>query len=341
MNKTKRILSGRTLALLAGLIVAALVPLALKSSQYYMVLATTVMFYAVLATAWNIIGGIGGQFDLAAGAYVGLGAFVTGTLLTRWNVTPWLGMFVGGGVAAAFGVIIGFPLFGFKIRDLWYSLSSSALVEVMRVIFLMWGAVGGPTERYLAGSGSQWYRMRFSTYIPYYYLLLILLVIVLYVVNHIRNSKLGFSLLALGEDEDAAEVLGVNVRSSKLKALMTYAFIAGMLGGIYTCIYGYIHPSFFSSDMSMEVAILGIVGGLGITWGPATAALMLVSFREFLRARLGGELAGLYLVMYAIVLILVALFQPRGLAPLAVRAIERIKSFVGARQRGTSIAQSK
>ncbi len=74
MNKTKRILSGRTLALLAGLIVAALVPLALKSSQYYMVLATTVMFYAVLATAWTIIGGVGGQFDLAAGAYVGLGA---------------------------------------------------------------------------------------------------------------------------------------------------------------------------------------------------------------------------------------------------------------------------
>ncbi len=338
MNKTRRIFSGRNLAMLGGLAAAALVPLALKSSQYYMVLATTVMLYAVLATAWNIIGGIGGQFDLAAGAYVGLGAFVTGTLLTRWNITPWLGMLVAGAVAALFGVIVGFPLFGFKIRDLWYSLSSSALVEVMRVIFLMWGAVGGPTERYLGGSGSQWYRMRFSTYMPYYYLLLIMLVIVLYLVNRIRQSKLGCSLFALGEDEDAAEVLGVNVRSSKLKALMIYAFIAGMLGGVYTCIYGYMHPSFFSTDISMEVAILGIVGGLGITWGPATAALVLVSLREFLRARLGGELAGLYLVVYAVVLILVALFQPRGLAPLATRGIERLKSILGAKQRGTPIA---
>jgi branched-chain amino acid transport system permease protein len=184
--------------------------------------------------------------------------------------------------------------------------------------------------------------MRFSTYLPYYYLLLVILVGVLFLVNRIRNSKLGFSLLALGEDEDAAEVLGVDVRASKLKALMLYAFIAGMLGGIYCCIYGYIHPSFFSTDMSMEIAILGIVGGLGITWGPATAALVLVSVREFLRARLGGELAGLYLVVYATVLIMVALFQPRGLAPLATRGVERLRSIiVGARQRGIAIAQGK
>jgi branched-chain amino acid transport system permease protein len=326
VNKTKHILSGRNLAGTIVLAAAALVPLALGHSQYNMILATTVMLYAVLATAWNIIGGIGGQFDLAAGAYVGLGAFVTGTLLTRWNITPWLGMLVAGAVAALFAASVGFPLFGFKIRDLWYSLSSSALVEVLRVVFLMWAAVGGPTERYLGGSGSQLYRMRFGTYIPYYYLLLVILIISLILVNRIRQSKLGFSLLALGEDEDAAEVLGVNVRASKLKALM---------------IYGYIHPSFFATDLSLEVAILGIVGGLGITWGPATAALIFVSMREFLRARLGGEMAGLYLVVYAIVLILVALYQPLGLAPLAMRGIERLKSMMGVKQRGITSAHGK
>ncbi len=340
-TRSKALLGGRNIALLLGLGAAALVPLALRSSQYYMVLATTVVLYAVLATAWNIIGGIGGQFDLAAGAYVGLGAFATATLLNQWNITPWLGMFVAGAVAAGFSALVGYPFFGFKIRDLWYSLSSSALVEVLRVTFLMWPAVGGPTERYLAGTGSPLYRMRFSSYAPYYYILLVMLVMALVVVERIRRSRLGFSLFALGEDEDAAEVLGVNVRSSKLRALMTYAFIAGMVGGVYACIYGYVHPSFFSADMSIEVAILGIVGGLGITWGPATAALVLVSLREFLRARLGGELAGLYLVMYASVLILVALFQPRGLAPLLQRWLARIKAILGVRPRGTTIAQGK
>ncbi len=337
----RKLFTGRNLGFLIGLAVAALIPLLLHTSQYYMVLATTVMVYAVLATAWNIIGGIGGQFDLAAGAYVGLGAFVTATLLNRWNITPWVGMFVSGAVAAAFSAVIGFPFFGFKIRDLWYSLSSSALVEVLRVTFLMWGPIGGPTERYLAGSGSPLYRMRFTSYAPYYYILLVMLVVALVLVERIRRSKLGFSLFALGEDEDAAEVLGVNVRASKLRALMTYAFIAGMVGAVYTCMYGYVHPSFFSAEMSMEVAILGIVGGLGITWGPGTAAVLLVSVREFLRARLGSELAGLYLVMYAVILILVALFQPRGLAPMVQRGIARLKSVVGVKPRGTTIAQGK
>lgn len=283
--KTLHTFTGRNGALLAGLVVASLVPLALGGSQYSMVLATNVLLYAVLATAWNIIGGLGGQLDLAAAAYLGLGAFTVGTLLMRWNITPWLGMPLGGLIAAGFALVIGFPLFGFKVRDLWYSISSSALVEVLRVLFLMWAAVGGPTERYLPATGSALYRLRFNTYAPYYYILLVMLVTVLFVNYRIRNSKLGYSLMALGEDEDAAEVLGINVRASKLKALMIYAFIVGCVGGLYTCIYGFLHPSFFATDMSMEVAILGIVGGLGITWGPATAAVVMVSMREFLRAR--------------------------------------------------------
>ena len=286
--------------LLGGLLIAALIPLALGSNQYAMVLVTTVLLYAVLATAWNIIGGMAGQLDLASAAYLGLGAFTTGTLLIRWNITPWLGMFLGGLVATGLACLIGFPLFGFKIKELWYALSSSALVEVMRVLFLMWDEVGGPTEQYLPAAVSAWYSLRFNTYTPYYYIMLVILVAVLIITNRIRYSKLGYSLLALGEDEDAVEVLGVNSQASKLKALMIYAFICGLVGGVYTSLYGYLHPSFFSTQMSMEVAILGIVGGMGITYGPALAAILLVSFREFLRANLGGGLEGLYLVVYAV-----------------------------------------
>lgn len=332
----QRLFSPRNAAMLAGLAVATLAPILFRGNQYNMVLATTVLLYAVLATAWNIIGGMAGQLDLGVAAYVGLGAFTAGTLLIRWNITPWIGMPIGGLVAMGFAVLIGFPLFGFKIKELWYALTSSALVEVMRVLFLMWGAVGGPTERYLPVDKWSWYHLRFNTYMPYYYILLVMLVVVLFVNYRIRGSKLGYQLLALGEDEDAAEVLGVDVRAAKLKALMIYAFIVGMVGGLYACIYGFLHPSFFATEMSTEVAILGIVGGLGITFGPVTAALVLVSGREYLRARLGGEFGGLYLMIYATVLILVALFQPRGLAPLISKGAERIKSLLGAGQRGIS-----
>ncbi len=322
----KKYLKKRTLLIVAGLAVAALIPVAFGSNQYAMVLVTTVLLYAVLATAWNIIGGMAGQLDLAAAAYLGLGAFTTGTLLIRWNITPWLGMIVGGFVSVGLAILIGFPLFGFKIKELWYALSSSALVEVMRVLFLTWNDVGGPTEKYLPSGLSPLYSLRFNTYMPYYYIILVILVIVLFVTFRIRYSRLGYSLLALGEDEDAVEVLGVNSRSSKLKALMIYAFICGMVGGVYACLYGYLHPSFFSTSMSMEVTILGIVGGMGIAYGPALAAILMVSFREFLRANLGGGLEGLYLVVYAAILIVVALYQPRGIAPLFARGIQKIKS---------------
>jgi len=330
----KTLTSRRNLFLLGGVLLAALIPLALGKNQYAMVLVTTVLLYAVLATAWNIIGGMAGQLDLAAAAYLGLGAFTTGTLLMRWNITPWLGMIVGGITAAGLAFLIGFPLFGFKIKELWYALSSSALVEVMRVLFLMWDQVGGPTEQYLPAGLSAWYSLRFNNYVPYYYIMLVILIAVLILTTRIRYSKLGYSLLALGEDEDAVEVLGVNSQASKLKALMIYAFISGVVGGVYACLYGYLHPSFFSTSMSMEVAILGIVGGMGITYGPALAAIVMVSFREFLRANLGGGMEGLYLVVYAVILIVVALYQPRGIAPLLERGIKNIKTYFGELRHG-------
>ena len=128
------------------LLIALVIPLAFGTNQYAMVLVTTVLLYAILASAWNIIGGMAGQLDLAAAAYLGLGAFTTGTLLIRWNITPWMGMIVGGLVATGLAMLIGFPLFGFKIKELWYALSSSALVVVMQSLFMMWNAVGGPPK---------------------------------------------------------------------------------------------------------------------------------------------------------------------------------------------------
>jgi branched-chain amino acid transport system permease protein len=330
----KTLFKGSNILILVALAAAFLLPLAFQRNQYVMVLMTTVLLYAVLASAWNIIGGMAGQLDLAAAAYLAVGAFTTGTLLIQWNITPWLGMFVGGLVSVGLSVLIGFPLFGFKVKELWYALSSSAMVVVLQAVFMMWRSVGGATERYLPVGASPWYSLRFNTYMPYFYIMLVMLIVVLWLNRRIRYSKLGYSLLALGEDEDAVEVLGVNSQAAKLKALMIYAFICGMVGGVYACIYGYVHPSFFDSSMAMEVAILGIVGGMGIIYGPALAAILMVSFREILRANLGGQMAGLYLAVYAAILILIALFQPRGLAPLVERYIRKAQSTFGEARHG-------
>lgn len=333
--KIKSLFSLRGIALLVLVAIVAFLPVLFHKQQYVMVLITTILLYAALASAWNIIGGMAGQLDLAVAAYVGLGAYTMGTLLIRFNVTPWIGMIVGGFVAMGFAALIGIPLFGFKINDVWYALSSSAMVMVLQRVFMMWDSVGGATEKYLPLDPKRpFYYMKFpqDPYILIYYLILVILILVIYVNFRIRSSKLGYSLLALGEDEDAVEVLGVNSQGAKLKALMIYAFIAGVIGSIYSMIYGYLHPSYFNPDMSTEIAILGIVGGMGITFGPLVASIFLVSIREVLRAWLGGEVAGLYLIVYAVILILVVLYQPRGIALLLQDTFNRIFSHFGAKK---------
>jgi branched-chain amino acid transport system permease protein len=316
MIMLKKISSPNFLILLAFVLFTLILPLILGSNQYRMVLATTVIMFAVMATSWNLIGGLGGQLDLAAGAYVGLGAFTTGTLVTRLNISPWIGIPLGGLVAAGIAALIGAPLFRFHVSGVWYVLSTSALVVVLYTTFMMWDSVGGPMDRYLPRYDFSLYYLRFNTYVPYYYLLLALLYIALFLNYYIRNTRLGYQLRAIGESEAAAEVLGVNARNSKLKALMIYAFLVGVTGGIYSCIYGYYHPRFFDSNLSVEIAILGIVGGLGIPYGPLLAAIILVSGREFLRSSLGTVVEGAYMAVYAVILVVIALYRPAGLAAL-------------------------
>lgn len=298
----------------AFLVIASVLPLCFLRNQYWLILLTTIVLYGVLTSAWNIIGGMAGQLDLSAGAYIGLGAFTAGTLLIRWNITPWVGMILGGLVSAGFAFVIGYPLFRFQIKEVWYALSSSALVVVLQVVFLLWKNVGGPLERMLPYHDFSPYHLRFGTYLPFYYLMLGLLLITLYITYRIQNNRLGYYLFALADDEEAAEALGADARKCKLRALMIYAFIVGATGSIYACIYGFIHPTFFSSTISMEVAILGIIGGMGIIYGPLLATVIFVTGRELLRANLGGQMQSLYLVIYAVALILSALYKPRGLA---------------------------
>lgn len=315
--------------LIAAVLLAALLPMVFLGNQYGLILLTTIVLYAVLTSAWNIIGGMAGQLDLSVGAYLGLGAFTTGTLLMRWNITPWVGLFLGGIISTGFAFIIGFPLFRFKIKEVWYALSSSALVVVLQVVFLLWKNIGGPMERLLPYHNFSLYHLRFGTYLPYYYLMLIILILTLYTTYRIRNRKLGYHLFALADDEEAAEVLGVDARGCKLKALMIYAFIVGFTGGLYACLYGFYHPSFFSPTISMEVAILGIVGGMGIIYGPLMATIILVTGKELLRANLGGQMESLYLLIYALALIISALFRPRGLASFIQDRIARTRAAAG------------
>jgi len=314
------------LSLLTFIAVLIIVPLALQFNNYYLLLASLILLYTSMVSAWNIIGGFAGQLDLAAGAYHGIGIFVTGLLFIFYNITPLIGMFLGGIVAVLFAILVGIPTFRFGIREVWYALSSLALVLILYKLFLVWEDVGGTVERYLPNVGFSWYYLRFpNNFTYYYYMAVILLIVCIFVNIKIRNSKLGYYLLAIRENEDAAEMLGIDTRRYKLYALIIYSFLVSMTGGIFVLMLGYVHPVLFDSWISIQTAVLGIAGGLGSIAGGPLVAVVLLILAEYLRVSLGSYIPGLHQVIFAIILMLVVLFKPGGVGELVDTLVARIQ----------------
>jgi len=291
-----------------------ILPVLLGFNRYYVYLATQVVIFTSMVLAWNIIGGYAGQLDLAAAAYMGLGGAITGLLLCYYHLTPWIGMIVGALAAVGLAVAIGYPTFRYGLREVWYALSTISLVLILqRIYWLIYGTTEEYISEYIPYRWSVLY-LRFDRYEPYYYLGVAILLVTLWVNITIRRSKLGYYLRAISEDEDAAEALGIDVRRYKLYALMIYAAIVGLVGGLYITTTGIITYRLFDPDYSLSVAVAGIIGGLGSIPGALIAGVILKTVEEYLRATFGAVILGLHLMIYGILLVAVSVSKPEGLA---------------------------
>ncbi len=303
-------------------VAGASIPFLVGFNQYYILLALQSVIVASIALAWNIIGGYAGQLDLASFAYIGLGGILAAKLMMEYNITPWVGMFLGAGVSAALAFVIGYPLFRFGIRGVWYALSTAALVVILHEVSIM---VLGPFDYYIPPVEG-WYYLRFRTWENLYYFSLIVLAFVTSLNLYISKSKIGYYLKAIREDEVAAEAVGIDIRKYKLLALTTYASILGFIGYIYIVSQRTFSYNTFSGPQSVYIAIIGIVGGLGSVSGVFTAAMILKVVEEYLRGYLGGVLPGLHLLLFGVLLIAVGILRPEGLSTLTDALIKRVKA---------------
>lgn len=283
------------------------------SLEYYILLATYIIFYAALATSWYIIGGMAGQLDFAAASYVGIGVFISGTLITFWEIPYWITLPLGGLGAMALAIGLGYFTFRFGLREVYYALASLASVISLQFLFLLWTEVGGPIPRYIYQKGPIF--MRFDSNIYYFYVMLFFMIIALLICYSLSKSKLGFFLRCIRDDEDAAEVLGIDTKACKLKALAIYAFISGMIGTAYVALVGSYDYTVFDPEISLLVVVAALVGGSRVIYGPFTGALVLVGIRELFRSQLGA-IRGLSWIFYGIVLLIVILLKPGGIVTL-------------------------
>ncbi len=301
-------------ALLSAILL--LLPLLLGLNDYYIFLSTLILLYTTIVVAWQLIGGLGGQLDLGAGAYHGLGAVITGYFMVYHGLSGWVGLVLSGLAAAGIAFVIGYPSFRFGLREVWYALSSLALVLILQKIFLLWPDVAGPLERYIPYAEFDPFFMRSGYKSFYYYITLAVLAATFIIVFRIKRGKTGLYLLSIRENEEAAEMLGVDVRKYKLFALMLYSFITAITGGIYASMVGFYHPVLFDSWISIQTATLAIAGGLGHFWGPPITSVILLSIQEYLRITFGAVIIGLHQIIFGVILIIIILFKPDGLGPL-------------------------
>lgn len=293
------------------MILLCLLPLFISTS-YYTHILIMLFFYAFLAAAWNIIGGYGGQLSLGHSVFYGVGAYTSTLLSVHFNLSPWLGMLAGGLLATLVSVAIGYPCF--RLRGPFFAMGTLAILEVFRIMTVYFSDL---TEGSVGVSIPLKFGLRnliFEDKKAYLYIMLGLFFLVIFISRWIERSKFGYHLVALREDEDAAESAGVNVSRTKLKALMISAFLTSIAGTFHAQYALYIDPSGeFSMSLSVLMAIMVILGGAGTLLGPILGALILVPLQEVLRAWFGGSLQGLHLFIYGWLLIIAVLFLPNGI----------------------------
>lgn len=295
--------------LIALFVTAALafVPLFVKKDNLLTYLCM-ILLYISLASSWNILGGYTGQVNLGHSAFFGLGALATRLLwFAGWNVL--LGMIAGGIVAIAFALIIGTP--AFKLRGAYFTIGTLALGQIL------FATVGNlfPQISSLPVQDLQSYNL-----ISRYYLFLAIALITVLAAYYIANSRLGLGMMAVREQEDAAESLGLNAFKHKLIALVFSAFLAGLAGGAFAFFQIGYYPQYpFSPVWTLDSTMMAYIGGTGTVLGPIIGAIFFVVLKEVLSL----NLAEFHPTVFGVLFILVVLFLPGGFMGLWKRIREK------------------
>ena len=295
-------------AILAFLLV---VPYLLPNPFYVHILVMMAIF-VVLGGAWNVLSGYAGQLSLGHAAFFGTGAYVSTLLVNAYGISPWVTMWLGGLGALMLSLPIGFICF--RLQGPYFTIATIGLAEALRLLVLHFREItNGAQGLTVPYKGSAPWQMQFDSKMPYYYIALAMAIGVLLITRRMEQSRLGHYLVAIGQNQDAAEALGIDSAKAKRQALMLSAFLTGM-GGVFYAQYTYvIHPdSAFGLGHSIQIAMVAIMGGVGTVMGPALGAVIMELFIQSTQIVFAGQYPGLELMVYGGLLVTVILWRPRG-----------------------------
>jgi branched-chain amino acid transport system permease protein len=299
----------------SALIVIALlgaVPVITSSNVVLNFLVIT-LIVALVGQGWNLLGGYGGQYSFGHAAFFGTGAYVTAVLQVRYGINAWLGLCIGVAAGAMVGALIGALTFRSGLKGSYFALVTLAFAEVLRILASVAPVTG-------AGAGTlikldlRPEAFQFQSRAPFYWIILGLVGFSLVLMRVVEDSRFGAYLVAVRENEDAAQALGVNPTIVKLLAMTISAAITAAGGCFYAQYFLFVDASIaYGPWISIEALLAPIIGGVGTVFGPLSGALVVKTLSEFAKLAT-GDAPGLDLVIYGCILIMVVAVAPRGVA---------------------------
>ncbi|MGH6665806.1 MAG: branched-chain amino acid ABC transporter permease [Pseudolabrys sp.] len=289
----------------------AAVPLLTHSNVALNFLVVALMI-ALAGQGWNVLGGYGGQYSFGHAAFFGTGAYVTAILQVRYGVNAWPAFGLGIAAGAALGAMIGGLTFRSGLRGSYFSLVTLAFAEVLRIVASV-APITGAGVGTLIKLDLRAQALQFQSRAVFYWVILALVAISLVIVQLIERSRFGAWLIAVRENEDAAQALGVDSTTVKLAAMVISGGITAAAGCFYAQYFLFVDSGIaYGTWISIESLLTPIIGGVGTVFGPLLGALVVKALGEAAQM-VTGDAPGLDLVIYGGVLILVIWFTPRGL----------------------------
>ena len=307
-------------------------------SPYTLHMMILLFMSVVQGQSWNILGGYAGQHSVGHAAYFGVGAYTTMMLMHTKQIAPWYGAWAGMVLVVIVALAIGSICF--RLRGPYFVLASIAVAEILRLSAINLTTLTNGAEGILATELPAFkiggtVVTDFVTKVPFYYIGLFLVLLTLGITYWIQHSKLGYYFQAIREDQDAAHSLGIHISLYKNIGLVISAVLTSLAGSFYGIYVGFVDPAtVLGLDVSVQIMLICIIGGMGTLWGPILGSLVLVPLSEALRSNMITEalvkvgmvnaeskigiflkenLSHAHVLLYGILVVLVILFMPDGL----------------------------
>jgi branched-chain amino acid transport system permease protein len=297
------------------LLVAAAILIAIPAftPQYFLHLMIQILIWAFIYTAWSLMGRFG-FVSFGHGAFMGLGAYIPALMWTYFGVTPWLGIPVAVAAAVLLAIVVGYPCFARRVVGHYFALVTLALSQVVLLSLTaareVTGGSLGFTQRAV---GHSWYALQFPEKGYFYFIALVLWVVGLVIWRLIDRGISREALEAIGEDEDAAAAVGIDVMYQKMRVTMISAALTALGGAIYGQYVMYLNPETVSGiSVSLQIVFAAIAGGVYSMFGPSVGALLTLALTEGLRVWFGTDFIGAANTIYGILLVLCVIFLPQG-----------------------------